>query len=1159
MSRIVQTLRDTQARAADPASHAWVSASAGTGKTQVLTARVLRLLLDGVRPDRILCLTFTRAAAAEMQDRIYGILAGWLHADDASLTAQLQGLRAAHDADACTRARQLFATVLDARGGLRIQTLHSYAQSLLASFPLEAGIAPGFRLMDDRTGAELRHRALIALVETAEAGGVRSILDDLAALAVRLGEVRVHEVTATLLQHGEAIQALGPIEAIDARLRQLLDLPLTGDADLAISAAVGDGSHEAGLHAYAMAMADWNVKTGLEYADIIRDWLMAPPAGRVASIDKLMKVFLKSDGGIRALKGKPAKDDGLAALHVRLADWLSGLSALRSRFDLLDHAGVHLRVGWRLASVFARDKARTGGLAFDDMITGAARLLCAPGMAEWVRYKLDQSIDHILVDEAQDTNAAQWTIIDALAAPFFAGEGAVDRQRTLFAVGDFKQAIFSFQGTDPTVFAAAETRYRDLANAARAAFQPVPLSDSFRSTQAVLSLVDAMIAHHGGGSMGLDGAVPPHQAARKGVPGQVVLWDAVRDPRNVRDKAKEGAHNGAGDGTDPDGALRFVPGAQTLMAQKLAAQIAGWLDPASPDRLWLGARGRYAAAGDILILVRKRGNFVPALVAELHRCHVPIAGVDRLRLVEPIGVQDCLSLIRFALQPGDDLALATLLTSPFIGWSQEQLFALAHGRRGSLWRQLRDAETPHGLDAKAWLGRVLDLADFTPPYEFLETILSGPLDGRARLLARLGEEARDAIDTLVTQALMFEADHPPSLQGFLNWIESDTSELKRDPESAGAAVRIMTVHGAKGLQAPVVVLADAAHEKDVSRASHALVDAGGVTVPVFADSKMRASAPVVAAAFDQIADKLAAEDWRLLYVALTRAEDMLFIGGALGRKEEAPKPDSWHARLQPAFAVLGAEAEGHALWGGQIRYDQGDPGASAVKAPDGKTDAGTIAAPVPMPGWALSSAPPESTPPRPLSPSQLGRDDSGTAPPSPAALRAAERGRLLHSLFEKLPAVSAPQRAAVAARWLETQATGFSDAERDRMAQDVLAMLDDPALADIFGADALVEAPLTAVVGSQVIAGTVDRLCIAETRVTVVDYKTGLAIPATVAAVPRSYLIQMAAYRAALRRIFPDRTVAATLIYTSGPRRFDLSDELLDSVLASIEPERAPS
>ncbi len=1157
MSRTVEKLRDMQAMAADPAAHAWVSASAGTGKTQVLTARVLRLLLGDVRPDRILCLTFTRAAAAEMQDRVYDILAGWLHADDISLVAQLEYLGVTPDAAACLRARQLFATVLDARGGLRIQTLHSYAQSLLASFPLEAGIAPGFRLMDDRTGAELRHRALVTLIEDAERAGARDVLDDLAALAIRLGEARVHDVTAILLRHAEAIQALGPIDAIDTKLRSFLGLPLTGSADDVLAEAVSDGAFdEAGLRAYALAMADWNTKTGLGHADAIRDWLMASPAGRVTGLAALTAVFLKQDGDLRKLQGKPAKDEAVVALQVRLADWLSGLADTRRRFDLLDHAGVHLRIGWRLAAVFARDKARTGGLAFDDMISGAARLLDQPGMADWVRYKLDQSIDHILVDEAQDTNADQWAIINALAEPFFAGQGAVDRQRTLFAVGDFKQAIFSFQGTDPAVFADAQKKYHDLAAAAQADFRPVPLSESFRSTAAVLALVDKVIEIHGGASMGLDEVVPPHDAARGGLPGRIVLWDAVRDLRKAKDKDADG--DGAG-GADPDGGLRFVPDAQTMMAQKLAAQIAAWLDSASPERLWLGARGdpRYAAAGDILILVRKRGNFVPALVAELHKNKVPIAGVDRLRLVEPIGVQDCLSLIRFALQPGDDLALATLLTSPFIGWDQDQLFTLAHGRKGSLWRTLRAAETPHGQAAKAWLGRVLDLADYTPPYEFLETILSGPLEGRVRLLKRLGEEARDAIDTLVTQALAFEADHPPSLQGFLNWIESDASELKRDPEAAGGAVRIMTVHGAKGLQAPVVVLADAATEKDVSRASHAMVKVADVTVPIFADSKMRSGA--VAKAFDDAAEKLRAEDWRLLYVALTRAEDMLFIGGALGRKDEAPKKDSWHALLAPAFVALGADVQAHGLWGGQLCHDVGTvsvPGAVESAEP---TPAAAVIAPAPIPAWALSPAPPESTPPRPLSPSQLGKDDSGAAPPSMFALRAAARGTLLHSLFEKLPAVATDRRAAVAARWLDTQACDFSADERDQMARDVLTVLNDPTLADIFGADALVEAPLTAVVGTQVIAGTVDRLCIGDSHVTVVDYKTGLAIPGSVEAVPRYYLIQMAAYRAALRSIFPGRAVRATLIYTAVPRRFDLPDELLDSVLASIEPERAAS
>ncbi|MCA3256035.1 MAG: UvrD-helicase domain-containing protein, partial [Alphaproteobacteria bacterium] len=809
-------LRPTQLRAADPERHAWVSASAGTGKTQVLTARVLRLLLAGAAPERILCLTFTKAAAAEMQTRIYARLARWVRADDAELVRDLEALGAPADPDTRENARRLFARTLDARGGLRIQTLHSFAQGLLASFPVEAGVAPGFTALDDRTGLELRARVLAETLTEAEAQGDLGFVRDVGELAVRLGEAKLSQLAARLISYRDAITALGAPQGFEPLLRARLGLPREGTREELTAAALSDTAFEVeGLRVFARASAAWGTKTGLAYADTIAGWLACDGAGRCAAFEDVRKIFFKSDGEMRAFGEKLlSQATGLEEIVETVADAIEGVRLMQAAFDLAAYAAQHLRVGHRLATAYQRHKDRAGALDFDDMIVRAAHLLTQDGMADWVRFKLDQGLDHILVDEGQDTNEAQWRIVNALAEEFFAGRGArEDVQRTLFAVGDFKQAIFSFQGSDPQVFQAYREHFGGLAADARNPLADVPLDESFRSTEAVLEVVDRVLADLGHPALGMPEPPARHVAARSGLAGRVTLWPALTDPRQ------------GGDGADAS-ETEWLAETEVLMAQRLARQIRRWLD--AP--MMLEAKGRPVRPEDILVLVRQRREFVTALVAALHAERVPVAGVDRLRLTEPLAVQDLLALVRFALQPDDDLTLATLLVSPFIGWPQggddDPLFALAHGRQPDqrLWRRLRGRAERGDARAQAaveWLGEVLALADIKPPHEFFETILSGPLDGRRRLLARLGEEARDSIEAVLAQALAFETSHAPSLQGFLAWIEADDIDLKRDPDAPLDAVRIMTVHGAKGLQAPVVVLADAARTPKPQGDDHA--------------------------------------------------------------------------------------------------------------------------------------------------------------------------------------------------------------------------------------------------------------------------------------------------------------------------------------------------
>lgn len=1121
----LQQLLPVQADGASPAGSAWMSASAGTGKTQVLTARVLRLLLSGAPPERILALTFTKAGAAEMQTRIFERLSGWVAAGDNELKSDLAAIRSQTDPDTCDRARQLFARVLDARGGLQVQTIHGFAQSLLASFPVEAGIAPGFAALDDRSALALRGQVLAEAIEGADDA---QFLDDVAAMAIASGEARLATIAATLIGHHDAIAAMGHPQGFEPKLRRAFGLPSDGTAADVLEAAVA-AIDTAALTHLAGVYERHAGATSLDSADTLRWWLACAPAVRAAHFDRLCTVFHRQDGERRArlVPGGKKADPADVALADDLCERITAVAGVRRLLDAVANAARHLRVGARLGGAYALHKHRAGVIDYDDMIARAAALLKGDGASAWVRYKLDRRIDHLLVDEAQDTNEAQWDIVEALTDEFFDGEGARPTvagggQRTLFVVGDFKQAIFSFQGSDPKIFEGRQGHFRAKAEDARLGWSDLPMTLSFRSTPAVLEVVNAVIDDLGHEALGMNEGVLPHAAHRTDAIGSVTLWPPLvpeADEEVVDDDAP------------------WLPPAQVLMAHTLAGQIAAWLAPATA--LDLPARGRRCRPEDILVLVRSRGAFVGALVAVLHDFGVPVAGVDRLRLTAPLAVQDLLALIRFALQPDDDLTCAALLTSPFVGMSQDDLFALAHGRRGTLWSAVRDS----GGWAAEFLGKVLGLADFAPPYEFLETILSGPLQGRRRLLGRLGAEARDQIAALLGQALAFEAANAPSLQGFLAWIEADDIDLKRDPDAPVDAVRIMTVHGAKGLQAPVVVLADATKELPRDRDGHVMLALdGGEPVPVFHGGKA-GKVGVIAQEAEARAKASAEEHWRLLYVALTRAEDLLFIGGALARAR-GDKPaevplDSWYAAVERAMtANFPLAEEGDPIWGSARVHRAG----TAVTP---ETRAAVATADGALPDWALTPAAPEARPPRPLSPSAIAADDVAQPPPGPAAKAAARRGQLLHTLFERLPGVAVEQRAGVAAAWLARAAPNLPAAERDGIATCALDIIAAPRFAALFGPDALAEAPIAATVGAVVIAGTVDRLLIEPARVQVIDFKTGARVPADAASVAPYHLRQMAAYVAALARIFPDRTIEAALLYTHDATLIDLPAALL--------------
>ncbi|HEX3574337.1 MAG TPA: double-strand break repair helicase AddA, partial [Rhodopila sp.] len=1108
---------------------------------KLLTDRLLRLMLSGAAPERIQCLTFTKAAAAEMAVRLQKTLGRWVTMPPEALAKALQDLQVEPTEAACRTARALFAKVLDLPGGMRIGTIHAFSQSLLRRFPLEAAISPHFQLVDDRDANDALTEAREDMLANAGSPAMQAALRTLAGLAS--AEAFGNHVK-TLQSDRRRLQdalALGP--ELERAQRRVLGVTAADEESLLAEAV--DWLGEAALRDAARTVLASSPRTVGERAAGILDWLAQDAAHRQANWSDWCGLFLKKDGEPCApstLVGKAlANTPQVIDRYLEEADRIIRIEDARAAIRLAAVSGALAALSGPVASRYAQRKDEAGLLDYDDLIDRTRTLLFDPGAA-WVLYKLDGGLDHLLLDEVQDTAPQQWRIAHALTEEFFAGAGARDRTRTVFAVGDRKQSIYSFQGADTGEFDRSHDELGRRVRASGQVFQDVGLDVSFRSTAPVLALVDAVFADPLArpGVVGA-GEVLTHYADRAGHAGLVELWPLAPQP-------------------DPAPHLPWtVPEqnqSQTSARQLLADTLADWIRDQTDGSVLLESKGRPLSAGDVLILVRRRDEFARALVRALKTRGVPVAGLDRMVLTDQPAVQDLMALADALLLPSDDLTFACVLTSPLGGFSDDELAELAMDRPGSLWEALRDRadERPGWRRAADFFAQLLARVDYVSPYALFAEAL-GPFGGRARLFARLGPEAAEPVDELLNAALTYAGRHPPSLQGFLHWLRRSGAEVKREAEAAGNLVRIMTVHGAKGLQAPLVIVPDTSglpkDDGTIVWAADSVTDRAVLLWAPRKEFRCDALDRLRAAGRQRQME----EHNRLLYVALTRAEDRLLVCGWRGA--HAPKDECWHSLVRRGFEAAGAEAEAFGPWDGEVlrlrslQTVPADGPAAVALADHGRALPGWIGA---APTWVPAPPPPEPPRPVPLAPSRPEGIELGPVPAaeSPLAERDAggnrfRRGQLIHSLLQHLPALAAGERREAAIRFLDKPAHELPAGEAERIAEEVLAVMAHPDLAPLFWADSRAEVPLTGVVGDMVVGGLVDRLVVLPDRVLVADFKTNRRPPVRLEDTPVMYLRQMASYRAVLRAIFPGRTVLCALIWTRDVRVAMLPDEILDS------------
>jgi ATP-dependent helicase/nuclease subunit A len=1143
-SEVIRLTHAAQARASNPRASAWVSANAGSGKTHVLVQRVLRLLLDGAPPARILCLTFTKAAAANMAERVFKTLSEWTRLTDEALSAAIVKAGAhAPDAARLDFARRLFARTIETPGGLKIQTIHAFCERLLHLFPFEANVAAGFRVVEDREAARLLEEARVEGLSAAlrAPNGEQS----LAAMAREAGaegfEKLQREALNLRAEIGEAMDYWGDAGRYGAALAERLGLAPGEDA------ATVDNEMRAGLGGVAnwVNIADQLAEGSKKDNDLAACLRLAiETKDPEESLNAYLSVFFtKADeprGGVdRRLMTKPL-DARFPGLLARLQAEQTRLMALRDKrkaAQTLRRSATLIELSAAILAAYARLKARRGLLDFDDLIERTLSLLSRSDAA-WVLYKLDSGIDHILVDEAQDTSREQWEILKLLAEDFTSGKGARALVRTFFAVGDEKQSIYSFQGAAPKMFAEMRREFARRHERAEQEFANVMLTLSFRSAATVLEGVDKTfsIAETWRGVAADEEKAPPHVAFRAALPGLVEIWDPV-----------EGASETASD----DWLMPLdAPSSQdpaVLLARRIAFVIRDWLAPGSGQAAH-NEQGlsRPMAPGDIMILVRSRGAFFEAMIRALKEAGVKAAGADRLALGEHIATLDLVSAGRAALLSDDDLTLAQALKSPLIGFDDEDLLKIAASRKGSLAEALAKASGEKFASAhrrlEVWRARGRELS----PFAFYARLL-GEDGGRRAMLARLGPEAGDAIDEFLSAALAFEQSNAPSLLAFLDEIENADISVKRDMEASSDSVRVMTIHAAKGLEAPVVFLPDTCGAPS-GRHDAKLFVLEGVRPhepPLIAWSPREASdPPEVAQARTAAREAAAGEHRRLLYVAMTRAAERLIVAGFQGSRGRAR--DCWHDMARAGLD--GVLASAPAPWSAEERvWRLGAPGRTS-----GEESAGEPKAETPAHAWLRAPAHPE--PVRvPLNPSRAVAAARAAAHDGPRKSRI-EAGRLAHSLLQYLPEIDPRQRRAAAQRFLARRGGDTTAAGQEAIIERTLAVIEDPRLAPLFGPNSRAEVAVAAQLprtglAPQSFVGRVDRIAITHENVLIADFKSGAPGETTP---PAAYVAQLALYRAALAPLYPNLPARTFLIWLDTGEIAEIEPAALDEALAKL-------
>jgi len=1159
LSDILEQTEKTQTRATNPRSSSFVSANAGSGKTYVLVKRILRLLIEGVDPSRILALTYTTTAAANMSIRVFRELSEWVSLDDDDLKSKIAQLDNSDVTDFRLRlARQLFARAVETPGGLKIQTIHAFCERILHLFPFEANVPANFKIIDDHIQSQLMQTTRNKVIGKISSDSEDKLTPDIIELIDLIGEQEFDSLIITTILRTQDIRKEIKDPRLLAELFKKINNNLKLNSTLTINA-LWD-------RVYSERLSELECT---EFGSIL---LSSTPNDQ--KIGYAILESIKWDFGDNwknfyfmaffTTTMTPRSERGFVTTDIRIKHpiifdrLLKEKNRLSEVYDQIKIIESYKRTRGLLAvtsaflNIYDSQKISTGVLDFDDLILKTKELLNRSS-AQWVLYKLDNGIEHILLDEAQDTSPNQWEILKLLTEEFYSGESNKRGIRTIFAVGDPKQSIYSFQGAEPNAFATYRSFFKDKFKPLSVdtkrvvqSFHDEKLTVSFRSTPEILYAVDQVFSiPENFRGLDRDPEATAHSSQRMDDAGLVELWPPFMSEKKTISENWDAPL----DSVDNDSPI-------IILARNIADHIAALINPHSVERIFESKKGqKRIEAGDILILVRKRGKLFEAIIRTLKANGLPVSGADRLNLNDHIAIMDLIALGKSVITPADDLTLAELLKSPIFEFSEDELLLLAAERNGSLVDALySDTRSEKFKSAKFIFQNFCDASHIGGPFSFYSFVL-GACGGRQLFRKRFGVEADDVIDEFLRLALEHEQKQAPSLLKFIDDFISSDFTVKRDMDSGRNQIRVMTVHGAKGLEAPIVYMPDtfgnAVDKKRLDPIFNISSDPNEY-IPIWSPSQATDSnmiAELREAAFRKEAD----EHRRLLYVAMTRARDRLYILG-FNNKKSRPK-DCWYSIIETALSDQMLDvSDGSAPVGAKRLQLKPFPALEPIAQPVRLDEI------IEFPQWVTTPPPHEEYVREPLRPSEaLGftpsRVRNAEAQLTPNARR---RGILIHKLLEYLPDIAEEQRSSKAQEYLKTQALEFSADEQISISEAAIKTLNLLDISPLFSKDSRAEIDIAGDLERdgkppREVIGTIDRIAITEDTVFIGDFKTTVSPPRSAEEVPDHTVAQLAVYGSLVSGMFPDKKIRCFAIYTEGPEAIELPVEILNRALSIIE------
>ena len=1130
-----------------PERHASVHASAGTGKTWLLVTRLLRLLLDGAAPAGILAVTFTRKAAAEMLQRLNERLAALASGDDVEVDAALAAMGVTPTAAVRQRARRLYETLLFEPRPPRATTFHAFCQEILQRFPVEAEVPPGFELQDGE--AELIDAAWDALYAEATqspdsrlARALEQLFDAIGGLA------NTRQALDSFLGHRIDWWAYtrdreNPLGYAEECARRLFDI----DPDADLTAEFLSAARLGQLREYAALLGRHNVQTYQDHQALIN----AATDGSVALTEcmtQITSVLLIASGQPRKRASSKTLEKNLGAagcerliaLHDELCTALLETRERQARQASLAFTNAWYRAGQRLIEHYQRIKREQRVLDFADLEWKAYRLLNGSGQAHWVQYKLDARIDHLLVDEFQDTNPTQWRLLLPLLEELAAG--GADRPRSVFLVGDAKQSIYRFRRADARLLDAASIWLEHHLGAER-----FSLEASRRSAPAIIDCVNR--AFLAGPLAATVPDFPQHSTHWQTLWGQVELLPpfAVSSPddfpspglRNPLETPRAG----------PADDLHRTEGQAIAMRIRKLVDARTLIGPAD--------QARHLSYGDILILLRNRTH-AGAYETALREAGIPYLGAARGTLLDNLEIRDMEALLNTLIAPHNDLALAQVLRSPLFSADDEDLVRLAQAAgHGWMERLLNIAADADGSEPLSRAARLLpvwqDLVGRLPVHDLLDRIYhEGDILARfdAAATAALKPRVRANLIRFIELALEVDSGRYPSLPHFvarLNDLRERATDAPDDapPESGtGNRVRFLTIHGAKGLEAPVVFLADCGADLRDRSAWQALVDwpAGADRPQSFMLVGRKAERDrVTQQLLDQQRGAELREDANLLYVALTRARQLLFVSAAVS-DDDADK--GWYGVLRAAWDSGGDTQAGRPF----VHTTGAAPAGARTETPEAPPTFQIdprLCRPIKTASAMIRVAPSRissSTPRRAAGGAGAFIDPDATRDPD-----GRNRGIGIHRLLEWLSSQPVRTRAQLLAGLAREMQRDPDDPELADWLQEAEAVIRTPELAPLFESanyEAIhIEVPLSYCKDEILVDGIVDRILVTRDQVHVIDYKTHVIDAAQAATIAQGYREQLRLYAEGARRLWPDRILRTSILFTHCRMLVDLPGE----------------